>query len=127
MLNCAANALVPVPESIMLKSNKPNPIWPDGSGVNLTCTVELEAVVTEDDLPLLEVYAHISKNGTQLPVTDSQETDTTLTYTIRLDSFGRNDSGYYTCTASVRPHNTAYLTASSSVESSSNLSTGKYY
>ena len=66
--------------------------------------------VVDSDLSLLMVDAQLSRDGTPLTLTGPTVTGTTFTYTIQLDSLGRNDSGNYTCTATVRPeHNSTYL------------------
>ena len=63
------------------------------------------------DLSLLMVDTQLSWNGTTLGLPDPVMSGTTFTYTIRLDSFGRNDSGIYVCTANVMLQQpSAYLT-----------------
>ena len=82
----------------------------DGSDVTVTCVVEMAQGVVDSDLSLLMVDAQLSREGTPLTLTGPTVTGTTFTYTIQLDSFGRNDSGNYNCTATVRPrHNLTYL------------------
>ena len=57
----------------------------------------------ESDLSVLMVDAQLSRDGTPLTLTGPTVAGTTFTYTIQLNSFGRSDSGNYTCTATVRP------------------------
>jgi hypothetical protein len=77
------------------------------------CTVELNSGIQESDLSLLMVSARLTHpNGTILSLSNTVR-GTTFTYTTQLNSFGRSDSGNYTCTATVRPQPTAtYLTGS---------------
>ena len=85
-----------------LQSNSPNPIT-IGLDVTLTCMVKMNENVFESDLSLLMVDAQLSRDGTPLSLTGPTVIGTrTFTYTTQLNSFGRNDSGNYTCTATVR-------------------------
>ena len=92
---------VPVPASVTILTNPPHPIIL-GSDVTLICMVEMSEKVLSSDLPLLMVDAQLSRpDGTPLALTGSPADGTTFTYTTQLNSFGRNDSGNYTCTATV--------------------------
>ena len=83
------------------------------STVTVTCTVELNSAILESDLSLLMVSAQLSRDGTPLALSGPIVTGTTFTYTRRFESFGRSDSGNYTCTAIVGPQPTAtYLSGS---------------
>ena len=104
--------IVPYPSSVALSSDPVSPIIV-GSAVTLTCTVELGLAVVDSDLSLLMVEAQLTRDGTTLTLTGPKVTGTTFTYTIQLDSFSRNDSGKYICTATVTPQSTSsYLTGS---------------
>ena len=104
---------VPTISSVLMRSSKANSFEIIGAAVTLTCTVELGPAVVESDLSLLEVDAQLSRDGTALDLTSPTVSDTTFTYVTQLNSFGRNDSGNYTCTATVRPQSTStYLTGS---------------
>ena len=94
-------------------SNPPSPIL-DGTDVTVTCAVEMAQGVVDSDLSLLMVDAQLSRDGTPLTLTGPTVTGTTFTYTIQLDSFGRNDSGNYNCSATVRrvQSTSTYLTGS---------------
>ena len=113
--------LVSAPISVKLISNKPNPIRPVGSNVTLICTVELGSETT---LSLLMVDAQLSRDGTPLTLTGPTVAGTTFTYTIQLDSFGRNDSGNYNCTATVRPQIPSSYLINSVITSNITVSTG---
>ena len=114
--------IVPAPNSVEVISNKPNPIRPVGSNVTLICTVELDS---ETNLSMLMVDVQLSRDGTPLTLTDQSQNGTTFTYTIQLDSFGRNDSGDYNCNASVRSQTfTTYLENSLIIMNNIKVSTG---
>ena len=92
--------IVPAPSSVTVTSNMTNPIWPIGSNVNLTCTVKLSSAV---DVPVTvnTVWtgpAGFSTNVTAQPVTGST---TTYTSTAIVRSFEREQSGNYTCRATL--------------------------
>ena len=119
---------VPALSSVVLTSNKSNPIQPVGSGISLTCTVELSPSVVESDLSVLMVDAQLSRDGTPLNLTGPTVTGTTFTYTIQLDSFGRSDSGNYECTATVRPQPPSTYIIGNEVAKSNvtSVTTGKF-
>ena len=95
------------------------------SDVTLSCTVELGPAVSQSDVPLLTVDAQLSRDGTPLALSGLTVTGTTFTYTIQLDSFGRSDSGNYTCTATVRPQPTStYLTGIAVTSNANNIKAG---
>ena len=91
--------LVPNP-TVTINSNPPSPIL-DGTDVTLTCSVTMGLGVLPSDLSLLMVDAQLSRDGTTLDLTGPVMCHTTFTYTIQLNSFGRNDSGNYACAANV--------------------------
>ena len=79
-------------------------IHPVGSSIIVFCTVELGPSILESELSLVIVDAWLSRDGTPLTLlTDPTVTDTAFTYTTQFNSFGRSDSGNYTCNATVRP------------------------
>ena len=105
--------VVPTPSSIILTSSDTSSLQIVGSDVTLTCMLELNPAIVETDLPLLMVDIQLSRDGTPLALTGPTVTETTFTYTIQLNLFGRSDSGNYTCTATVRPQpSSTYLTGS---------------
>ena len=106
---------VPTPSSITLvssdHSSKPNSLPVLGTDVTLTCTLELNSAVVASEIILLTVDTQLFHDGTLLTLTGPTVSGTTFTYTTQLNSFGRSDSGNYTCTATVRPRPTLnYLT-----------------
>ena len=95
MYNFVNSITVPAPASIAIVSNKPNPIRPIGSTVTLTCTVELSPAV---DVPVT-VNIHLSDPaGSPLNTTLPLVSGSSYTTTAMISSFGRNQSGIYTCT-----------------------------
>ena len=81
-----------------------------GSAVIINCVVELDPsiVTVESELSLLMVDAQLSRDGTPLNLLNVTISGTTFTYATMINSFGRNDSGNYTCTANVGS-NSSYL------------------
>ena len=109
----------------MLTNNEGNSNLIVGSDVALTCTVELNQGVDESELSLLIVNAHLSKDGTPLHLTGPNVTGTTFTYTTLLNSFGRSDSGNYTCIATVSPQPTSiYITGTRVLSDTINIKAG---
>ena len=105
-----------------------DPISPiiEGTNVTLACTVELSPSVMESDLSLLMVDTQLSRDGTPLTLTGPTVAGTTFTYTIQLDSFGRSNSGNYTCTVTVRPQPLSlYINMSSTLSHTVRVTTGK--
>ena len=95
------------------------------SAVSVICVVELGPSVMESDLSLLMVDAQLSRDGTPLTLTSQTVTGTTFTYTRRFESFGRSDSGNYTCTATIRPQpSSTYLTGSGSQSDTAKITIG---
>ena len=94
-------------------SNPPPPIL-DGTDVTVTCAVKMAQGVVDSDLSLLMVDAQLFRDETPLTLTGPTVIDTTFTYTTQIDSFGRNDSGNYTCSATVTrvQQTSTYLTGS---------------
>ena len=92
---------LPVPNpTVMITSTPASPIRPVGSPVTLTCTVDLSPLL---DVPVT-VTAQISgpSGVTISPLTNSvMENTTRCTSTAMVSSFGRDQSGVYTCTATV--------------------------
>ena len=114
---------VPPPVSVTVTSDPVSPIQPFISpDVTLTCTVELSPAV---DVPVTLNTVWTGPDGfmttnTAQPVVGST---TTYTSTAVVSSFGRDQSGNYTCSATVTS-NSQYLTDSSKF-GSKNVTTGK--
>ena len=100
----------------------------DGTDVTVTCTVEMAQGVVDSDLSLLMVDAQLSRDDTPLTLTDPTVTGTTFTYTIQLDSFGRDNSGNYTCSATVIrvQSSSTYLTGSGQATTVDEFVVGNY-
>ena len=80
-------------------SNQTNPIRPIGSAVLLTCTVELSLAV---DVPVTVNNIHLSDPAeSSLTTTTPSVSGSTYTTTATISSFGREQSGTYTCTVSI--------------------------
>ena len=97
-----------------------------GSTVTLTCTVELSPAV---DVPVTVNTVWTGPNGfmttsTAQPVTGST---TTYTSTAMVSSFGRDQSGDYTCTTTVTPNPTStYLTGSGVLSNTTSIVACKF-
>ena len=130
MLHYIAHTLLPTvpdPQSVVVNSSLGN-IVRKGSSVTLICTVELGPAVTESELSLLVVDAQLSRDGTPLALTGPIVNGTTFTYTTQLNTFGRSDSGNYTCTATVRVQSnfSAFLIGISQLSDTIRVTTGSY-
>ena len=98
-----------------------------GSDVTFICTLVLNYVILGSENALLMVDVQLSRDETPLALPRVTVTGTTFTYTTVVNSFGRNDSGNYTCTATVRPQPSAtYLTGNETLSSTINIRAGKY-
>ena len=105
-----------------MTSNTDNPIRPVGSNVTLTCSVELSPAV---NVPVTVNTVWSGPDGFMTTNTAQHVMGSTTTYTSTtiVTSFGRNQSGIYTCNAIVTS-NSQYLTDSSK-SGSKNVTTGK--
>ena len=82
-----------------MTSSKPSPIRPVGSVVTLTCTVELSPAV---DVPVTVNTVWTGPSGFMTSdTTQSIRNATNYTTTAMISSFGRDQSGVYTCTVTV--------------------------
>ena len=119
---------VPTQSSITLTSSKGNSgIQIVGSDLTLTCTVELNSAIVNSEIFLLVVDAQLSRDGTPLALTGPTVTGTTVTYATQLNSFGRSDSGNYTCTATVRPQpSSTYLTGNEILSDTISIKAGMF-
>ena len=104
---------VPTQSSIVLTSsggNSGTQIRFVGSEVTLICRVELSSIIQSPESRCTTIQGPdgtlLAQKGPTVHVMG-----TTFTYTRLFESFGRNDSGNFTCTASVQPQPTLiYLT-----------------
>ena len=110
---------VPNP-SVSVISDQPNPIRPIGSTVTLTCTVVLAEYV--EGLTVNTEWTGpngFSENG----MAQHMGSTTTYTRTAMVSSFGRDQSGDYTCTATVS--STSSFFTNSMGSSSTRVTVGK--
>ena len=64
------------------------------------------------------VDTQLFRDGTPLTLTGPTVSGTTFIYTTQLNSFGRSDSGNYTCTATIQPQPTStYITGNETLQS----------
>ena len=94
-----------------ITSNKVNPIRPIGSVVTLTCTVELSTLV---NIPATVTTVWNGPDGFKITTSNSQPdmgNNTSYTSAVTVSSFGRVQSGQYTCAAQVESsQNSQYYT-----------------
>ena len=117
-LSCS---VVPAPTSVNVTSDQPNPIRPFGSTVTLTCTVVLAEYVE-----CLTVNTEwTGPNGfSQNEMAQRMGSTTTYTSTAMVSSFGRDQSGDYTCTATVNS-TSSFITNVASLSGTSQFFVGK--
>ena len=105
-----------------VSSTPSSPVNDITSTVTVNCVVELGP---ESELSLLMVSAQLSRDRTPLTLTGPTVSGTTFTYTTLLDSFGRSDSGNYTCNATVEPKPTVtYLNGSAPLANTARITIG---
>ena len=123
---CACNIrVVPTPSSLTLTTSNDAAFAVVGSNVTFICTLVLNSVMLGSENALLIVDVQLSNDETTFALPSATMTGTTFTYTTVVSSFGRNDSGNYTCTATVRPKPTAtYLTGNETLSSTFNIRAG---
>ena len=117
-LSCCA---VQAPTSVSVTSDLPNPIRPVGSTVTLTCIVVLAEYV--DGLTVntgLTGPDGFSGNGTA----QRMGSTSTSTSTAMVSSFGRDQSGNYTCTATVSS-TSSFITGTGSQSGIGHVTVGK--
>ena len=109
------------------RSSSTNFLQTLGSHITLICTLELHSAVVPSEIFLLMVDAQLLRDGTPLDLTGPIVSGTTIIYTTQLNSFGRNDSGNYNCTATVRPQATwIYLTGYETLSATVYIKAGMY-
>ena len=113
---------VPVPLAVSVSHGQIN----IGSAVTLTCTVELSSAVGVP-VTVSPVWSGPAGHGVTItPVTNSvMESLTRYTSTAMVSSFGREQSGVYTCRASINSMPQAYLVGSSSTTGTARVTVGK--
>ena len=113
--------LVPGMIYVNISSDPVGPVLPFGSNVTLTCTVELSLAV---DVPVTVNTVWTGPDGFMTTNTAQPVMGSTTTYTsvAMVSSFGRNQSGNYTCTATVS--STAPFLLSSTQSATKKISSG---
>ena len=84
---------------VTITSDPVSPVQPVGTNVTLTCNVELDRLV---DVPVTVDTEWTGPDNFNRNITAQQMGNTTTyTSTVKFSLFGRNQSGDYTCTATV--------------------------
>ena len=91
---------VPDP-TVTITSDPVSPIWPIGSDVNLTCTVELPRLVVNasESVTVNVEWTGPSEFRTMTVAQPDMGNITTHTSVVLIHSFEREESGEYSCTA----------------------------
>ena len=118
------SSIVPTPVSVILSPPYAGIIQPVGSTITMTCTVELSPVVNVPVTVITEWTrpAGFVANIAAQPIEDHSTTN----YTSRavVGSFGRNESGVYTCKATITT-TSPFLRDSASSSGTSRITVGK--
>ena len=104
---------------VTISSDPISPIRPVGSDVTLTCTVELSPAV---DVPVTLNTVWTGPEVVTLSTTTPVEED--LISTATVNSFGRDQSGNYTCRATVSSAS-SFLTDSGLKSGTATVTVGK--
>ena len=112
-----------------LTSSTPSPVQPIGSVVNLTCIVHNTIIRDAVDISvtLKAIWTGPGEFVTINTLQPILESSTAYTSRAMISSFGRNESGKYTCTAGLSSASTnLYIINSSATSSSIRVTTGNY-
>ena len=117
------SSIVPTPVSVILSPPYAGIIQPVGSTITMTCTVELSPVV---NVPVTVITEWTGPAGFVVNITAQPVEGSTTNYTSRavIGSFGRNESGVYTCKATVTS-TFPFLRDSASSSGTSRITVGK--
>ena len=122
--------IVPVPTTVMLSTSIPSPIRPIGATFDLICTVLLTSRPAID-IPLnvnFELLRTHPAGSPALTTTAPSMSRSNYTTIAIISSFGRNDSGVYTCRATVSSASVnTYVSDSNAQSHSINVTTGELY
>ena len=110
--------------SAIVTSNIPNPVRPVGSAVTLTCTVDLSPFV---DVPVTVNTLWTGPNGFNASVTAQPVTGSSTTYTstATVSSFGREQSGVYSCNATAESMS-SFISSSIQQTGATRMTTGMH-
>ena len=86
--------------------------------------MKLSQTLLKSELSLVVVDAQLSRDGTPVPLTGPMVSDKTFSYIFQIESFETNDSGNYTCSATVQS-NSAFLNMSDSLSHTLWVTTGE--
>ena len=95
-----SHSVVPAPTSVSVTSDPVSPIRPIGSTVTLTCTVVLSTSV---DVSVTTMLTGPGIGGNVNRVAQRMGSTTNYISTFMVNSFGRDQSGDYSCIATVTP------------------------
>ena len=112
---------------MIISASSSNPVRPIKSAINLTCTVNIELSPQANTTVILNiVWTGPTDRFTTINTSQTiMGSSTTYTSTAMVSSFGRNESGIYTCTASLSSSNNLYLSNSSAMSTSIQVTTGE--
>ena len=118
---------VPPPTSVVVMSNRHNPIQPVGSNVTLTCNIELSPIV-DIEVNVTIVWTRpnntIIKNNTY---TLMGNITTTLESNITVRASGRSVSGDYTCNVNIASSKDfQYIDSAITTSNKTRITTGMY-
>ena len=89
---------VPAPSFVTITSDSVSPIRPVGSDVSLTCSVDLSSAV---DVPVTVNIEMRDPQENVLTISTPTLSQSVYVSEALITSFGRNQSGIYTCEATV--------------------------
>ena len=113
---------VPAPLALVLTSDPSSPVRPVGvANVTMTCTVELSPVV---DVPVTVNIQLSDPAGRTLTTTTPTVSGSSYTAIATVNSFGRDESGNYTCTANITS-SSLFLTNSRSKSTMAHVTVGE--
>ena len=118
-------SLVPRLTEIRISSDQDNPLMvrPIGSPVTLTCMADLNPAI---DVPVTVNIQLRHPNGSLLPgTTPVMSQGSTYSRTATVPSFGREQSGNYTCTAAAVSSANSFLSNSGSQSGTLRVTTGE--
>ena len=115
---------VPLPTSVTVTSVPLSPIRPVGSDVTLTCAVELNPMV---DIPVTVITVWTGPAGFMTTNTAQPVVGNTTFYIsmVIINLFGRNNSGVYTCRATISSASLNPFINDSMTSSSTRVTVGK--
>ena len=114
-------ASVPAPLSVTLTSDHISPVWPVGANITITCIVELSTAV---DIPVTVNIQLSDPAGSPLNTTTPSVVGSNYSSMATINSFGRDESGKYTCMADITS-SSLFFTNSDSKSTMANFTVGE--